>query len=483
MLKAFAKDSVVYAVPAVFSRGLAVLLIPLYTRVLAPAEYGSLDLLLVFASLVKLTVALEVSQAVARFYAAERDPARKSAYASTSLWFTLAAYSLFALLALWQSERLAALVMGREGMERAFGIGVLYIWVSGHFYLIQNQLRWELRSVQYAIASALMAAVTAASALVLLYGFAAGLDGLLAGMTLGAAVGAAYGASRLRGVFGLRFDAGALREMLTFSAPLVPSAIAVFVSTFADRIMINLFVSVDAVGIYGVGFRVAGIVGLVMVGVQGALTPLVYTHYRDPATPATIARIFRVFVGVALCLSLSLVLFAGDVLAFIAPPAYGSAAPVIALLVPSILLAQMHVFTPGIAIAKRTHLILAITALGASANVVLNWLLIPRLGIDGAALATLLANAVAFAAYVLVSQRLYRVPHEAWRLLGALGTVLAIALVRSRVPAADAAGIALDVGAIAAAIAVVIAFGLVRRAEAHALLGALRSKLAALRPR
>ena len=88
MLRAFLKDSVLYGAAGILSRGISVLLVPLYTRVLSPGDYGSLDMLLAFGALVNLVVALEVTQAVARFYPDAATPAEKGSLASTALWFT-----------------------------------------------------------------------------------------------------------------------------------------------------------------------------------------------------------------------------------------------------------------------------------------------------------------------------------------------------------------------------------------------------------
>lgn len=139
MLKRFLSDSLIYSIPTVISRGLSVILAPLYTRVLSPSDYGSLELLTVFASIVNLTIALEVSQGVARFYASEPDPDRKVVYASSAFWFTVVCYSIFSALMLFLSPKLASLVMGRNGMVHEFQAGIAYIWINGILYLVQNQ--------------------------------------------------------------------------------------------------------------------------------------------------------------------------------------------------------------------------------------------------------------------------------------------------------------------------------------------------------
>lgn len=412
MLRAFLKDSAIYALPALISRGLSLFLIPLYTRVLSPADYGSLDLLTVFASIVNLTIALEVSQGLARYYAGEQAHDRKVAYASSAFWFTLVCYSIFAVLALLFTRQLATLIMGQAGMETAFRLGVAFILFNGLFYLIQNQFRWELRSQDYAMVSLLMSLVTAGASVWFAYGVRWGLEGLLLGMIIGSFAGTIFGLWRLRNSFRFQFDAGCLREMLVFSTPLVFSGVAVWASLYIDRIMINHLLSVDDVGLYGVGYRVASIAGLIMVGFQGALAPLVYTHYREQNMPRQLATIFRLFILLAMLLFLVLTLFATDILKFLVTERFYGGTVVVVFLVPAIFLANMYIFAPGIGIAKKTDLMIWINVGGALLNIGLNYILIPTMGIIGAGLATLLGSFGVFVAYMVMSQKLYPVPHQ-----------------------------------------------------------------------
>lgn len=438
---------------------------PLYTRVLSPADYGSLDLLTVFAGIINLTIALEVSQGVAHFYAAEQDPDRKVAYASSAFWFTLACYSVFAMLMLMFTDSLAHWIMGQPGLETAFMIGIVYIWINGVFYLIQNQFRWELRSKHYAIISLLMSFVTAGVSVWLAYGLRWGLEGLLIGMVVGALAGSGLGLWWLRSSFRFRFDAARLREMLVFSAPLVFSGVAVWISLYIDRIMINHFLSVDEVGLYGIGYRLASVAGLVMVGFQGALTPLVYTYYRQAETPRQLARIFRFFLVFALMVFLGLSLFATDILRLLTTEPFYGGAVVVIYLVPAMLLANMYIFAPGMGIAKKTHYLIWINVGGALLNIVFNYLLIPVLGIVGAGLATMLGYLAVFAVKMMVSQHLYHVPHL-WRPIVAsvlVAGVLAWGL--PQLPLADALRWGLNLLALSVFAFAAVALGLIRTTE------------------
>ena len=427
MLRPFLKDSAIYTIPAILSRGLSLFLIPLYTRVLSTADYGSLDLLTVFAGIVNLTIAMEVSQGLARYYAAEPEAGQKVVYASTAFWFTIACYTIFVVLLLPFTSQISSLIMGQSATENAFRIGLWYVWINGLFYLIQNQFRWELRSREYAVVSMLMTITTAGISVMLTYGLHLGLQGLLLGMVAGSLAGTMLGLFWLRNSFRFQFDKGKLHEMLYFSTPLVVSGIAVWASLYIDRIMINHLLTVDDVGLYGVGYRVASVASLVMIGFQGALTPLIYTYHSSLETPHQLARIFRLFVGLATLIFLALSLFAADIVKLLTTEPFYKGAAVVVYLVPAVLLANMYIFAPGIGIAKKNHLMIWINVGGALLNIGLNYALIPVLGIVGAGMATLIGYLSVFVAYMVCSQKLYPVPHQWPRIIGAvfLATLLA----------------------------------------------------------
>ncbi len=128
-------------------------------------------------------------------------------------------------------------------------------------------------------------------------------------------------------------------------------------------------------GLYGIGYRLSSIAGLVMVGFQGALTPLIYTYHREEDTPRQLARIFRLFLAFALIMFLGLSLFSIDILRFFTTAPFYGGSVVVVYLVPAILLAQMNIFAPGIDIAKKTYLHIWINVGGALLIAALNFLI------------------------------------------------------------------------------------------------------------
>jgi len=418
MIRAFFRDGAIYTIPSILSYGISFFLLPLYTRVLSPAYYGALDLITVFGSLMALTIALEVSQGVARFYQDEKSEDGKIVLSSTALWFTIFAFTIFLIVALAFASQLSLLVIGAPDLENAFRLGVIFIWANGIFYLLKNQSRWELRSKSYSVVSIVHSLTTAFFSVLLAYVFQYGLYGLLIGMIIGTVSGSILSLWYLRTTFQFRFDIGKLKSMLLFSTPLVPSSIAVFVSMYIDRLMINHFLSLEEVGLYGIGYRLASVSTLVLVGFTAALTPLIYKHYQDEKTPGELEKIFRIFLAFALLIFLGLTLFADAILCLLTTPAYYAASQVVVFLVPAILLSQMYIFAPGIAISKKTHLFIWINVGGACLNTLFNWVLIPQIGFVGAGIATLLGYLCVFGSYMFISQKLYYVPHNWKRIAG-----------------------------------------------------------------
>lgn len=429
------RDTLIYGLASILSRGLAIFLLPIYTRVMSPADYGVYDLLVTLVALANLVVALEVSQGLARYWADTSEGVARIRFASTALLFTVVMYLLVCGLALLFAEPFTALLTGDVAYVHAFRLGLAFIALNGVYYLVLNQFRWELRSREFAVISLGYALLTLGFALLFCLVLELGLEGVLLAQIFATLICLLVALWQLRSSFQLLFDVDALRTMLAFSLPLVPSGIAIFTSLYINRFALIQYGSIEEVGVYGLAARIAGLITLLILGVQTALTPLVYQHANEPETPGQIARLFSWFAAFALLGCLGLGLLAGELVQVFATHAYAGAAPLVVILAPAMLLSQMYVFAPGIGIRKKTLYQLGVTLLAAAVGVLVNWLLVPAFGMVGAAWATLLSSVVFLWGWFWVSQRLYPVPY-AWRqlalcLLAFIACVLAGRIIES----------------------------------------------------
>lgn len=414
MIRKLLKDSFVYGMSSVLSQGVPILIVPIYTRLLSPNEYGGMDILSVFANLIILTVALEISQGLARHYPDASNVKDRIEYASSALWFSAGAYGLFVILSLSFSRPLTMIILGSPTWEETFRVAIISIGGNGIFFLFQNLLRWQIKPGWYAAASISYVLISTGVGIWLVAGFETGVAGIFYGQLAGAAAGGFVAWFFSRDFYRLTFSREKCGEMLAFSMPLVPSSISVLVANYIDRFAIQNLMTLDDVGIYGVGFRFATVVNLLMVGFYSALTPLIYQHYRKERTPADLASIFRYFLCGTLPLVVAVSIFSKEILWLFATPPYYAAWSVIPILACASVASRMYIFAPGLDIAKRTTAIALINLAAAVANTTLNFLMIPHWGIEGSAWATLISALFAFIGYMVLSQRYYLVPHR-WR--------------------------------------------------------------------
>ena len=465
MLKRFVGDALTYTAGNILVRGVSIVLVPFYTRVLTPGDYGALDMLTVLAGLINVTVALEITQGLARHLPESQTQEQTRGFASTALWFAFGAYTIFLIAGMLGAEWLARVVLGEGGSVSLMRVAIASIWMNGMFYLVQNQLRFTMRPAAYSIAGFVYALVSLGVAVILVLGLHQGVAGFFYGQIAGAVTGLGVGFFYARESYGLVFDRKLLQEMLAFSAPLVPSSLGVFGMVYVDRIAIRKLMTLHDVGLYGVGYRLVSVIAILLIGVQRAIVPLIFSRFREKETPFELARIFRLFIAAGLVMWAGVTLFSHEILALFTTPAFYEGAKVASLLAGATLVSNMYMFMPGLDLEKKTSIVGVLNLTGAVMNTGLNFALIPSLGIRGSALATLLSSGFVFAGYTVLSQRYYPVPHQWLRLAAVVIPTVALTSYIASLSSTPWHFITLKVAGIAAAVLLIVAAKVVSPAE------------------
>lgn len=418
MIRQLIGHTAAYTFANIVSRGTILVWLVVLPTFLPAADYGVLGLIMTAAAMVNVLVPLEVTQGYARYYPTAPEEERRG-YAATAWTFTLVTLSVAAFIAWLFSPPLNRLLFGDGTHLTAFRVGIAFFELNTIFYFIQNQFRWDFRARDYIIVTLLFALVTLAASIGLAASLRNPLIGVLVGLVLGAGSGVALGLQRLSPTLGIGIDPAKLKRMLSFSLPIVPGSVAILLSTYASRFIINDLLSLTDVGLFTWASQLAAIPALLLLGVQSALTPLVMKHHPDPQTKAIIARSFEVIVAVELLLCLGLGMFTPEFIRQLGYSRYSGAGPLVMLLAPAYLMLQLYVFAPGFAVAERTGLQLSVSIVGAISAVVLNYLFVTAAGLAGAAAATLVSSALFIGSWFVLSHRLYPVPVN-WLRLGLL---------------------------------------------------------------
>lgn len=229
MLRQLVKDTGIYGITGIISRSISIFLVPFYTRVLTPSDYGIIDIIAVVSAIVSVTVPLELTQAVARFYAdGSTIEESKIKVASTGLCFTVFSFLIFSLAWNLCAPWLAGAILGDSSLTWIMRVASLGMFTNGLYYFVQNQLRWRLEPGRFSIVSLCYTVMTIVITILLVLIFKTGVIGVFWAQTIGGFAGFALGFYFSRSSYKLRFRWANFKEMLSFSAPLVPSSIGVF---------------------------------------------------------------------------------------------------------------------------------------------------------------------------------------------------------------------------------------------------------------
>lgn len=411
MIKAFLKDSLLYTFANLFTRGIGFILLPIYTRIITKYEYGLFDYLTTLGLLLGVVVTLEVTQAIYRYMPEYKgNETKQVTIASTGLWFSVIMYVILGIVSFVFSEPLADLLLDDVKHSSLIKITSILFFTNAILYNLTSLMRANLLSKQVVMLSALNAIFVATFSLLFVVYFKLGIAGLVLGQLIGCSVTSVLSYTVVKQWVKFTFCFVALKEMLTFSAPLIFSSVGVVLTMFVDRVMLKSILGAEQLASYAVAIKIASIVTLLMVGFQSALTPLIYANYKKSETPKKIAKLFHMYLVAAFVSLLILGSLSTWLVTIVAGEQYAEGANYVPPLICSALVSSMYLFFPGLSIAKKTSLIAGVNITVGVLNVGLNYIFIPLYGALGAAFSTLFSVLLSFILNALFAQKFYKVP-------------------------------------------------------------------------
>lgn len=414
MLRGLLRDASLYSLSSLLARGFSLITVPIFTRILSPADYGALDLLTYVALLAPLVIGCALDQAVGRYYLdSEVPPEEGRRIASTGLFYNVIAFAIVGIALLPAADYLASRWLGGQVGPGTVQIVLAFMWIQSVFYIATNQLRYLFRAKAFALCNIGNTIVSTAASFAFLVWFDLGIAGVFLGQGLGQLIFSVVCIYLARDCYRPVFDLSLLRRMLRYSLPLVPGTLAFFLMQYVDRYILNEMRGLADVGIYGMGARIASLVNLFLMGFQGAWWPVMMNNFREPGAPTRFRQVFEVYLFLTLIILVVLSLFGKEVLLALTTPAFAQGYVVVPLLVLGAVMASTaNYFSYGIQIAEKNHLRMFLNLGALAASVVLNILLIPVMGVLGAALANAVCLTLLAAGSIAVSQRYYPVPYS-----------------------------------------------------------------------
>ncbi len=427
-LRRLATTGAAYTAASIFSKLIAVALLPLYTRYLTTTDYGAAEVMFAAVVSASILVRLGLIEALLRFYYKDgEDPAAvvKSTFAGL-FWFA----TIGGLLALPFATPIAEALLDPKTaaeagqMTELARISIGGLWVLTMFEFLLTLFRLEERARAYFVTTMLSVLATIGLTVVLVVGKGEGAKGLLLGSY---ASGAAFVVGLIwvhRRRLSLRFERPLLRRLLRFGLPTMPAELSLYGLNFVDRLIIVHVAGVAEAGLYSIAVKFAQGVNVLVRGFQLAWPPLAYSIRDDGEARRTYATVVTLFTAVCAFVVTGLWLLSRWIVRALAAPEFFGSYKAIGLVATGVTLYALYmVLVVILGRTGRTEFNFPATAAALAANIALNLALVPSLGIVGAGIALVASYIVVLALMYSFTQRLFPVPYEWAR----LARVLAVA--------------------------------------------------------
>jgi O-antigen/teichoic acid export membrane protein len=418
-LRRLATTGAAYTAASIFSKLIAVALLPLYTRHLSTEDYGAAEVMFAAVVTVSIIVRLGLLEALLRFYYQEdEDPDRVVAGTFAGLfWLSTAA----ALVLLPLATPLSELLLDEPAAELA-RISIGGLWVLTMMEFLLTLFRVEERARAYFLTTLANVVATIAVTVVLVVGAGEGARGLLLGSY---ATGAAFVVGLIVVQWrrlSLRLDPPLLRRLFRFGLPTMPAEVSLYALNFVDRIIIVRSASTAAAGLalaglYSLAVKFAQGVNVLVRGFQLAWPPLAYSIRDDEEARRAYATVVTLFVAGCALVVTGMWLYSRWIVRALAAPKFFDSYEAIGLLATAVTLYALYlVMVVILGRTGRTEFNLPAAIAALVVNVVLNLALVPPLGIVGAALALVASYLVVTVLMYAFTQRLFPVPYQWGRL-------------------------------------------------------------------
>ena len=395
--KLFIENFLVYGLGGVISKIVPLIMVPIITRLMPNSSYfGISDLSNTIVQFGSALAIMGMYDAMYRMFFEKDEESYKKSICSTALIFTIfSSFVVFLLMILFRKP-LAQYVLGNQKYAYVIYLSAMATLVGATNSIISAPTRMQNKRKIFLVTNTVSPILSYAVSIPLLlkghYIIALPLAAVVSGITMEMAFGVLnHSWFRVR-----EFDFKLLKQLLVIAVPMLPNFLIYWVFNSCDKVMITNLIGVDASGIYSVSSKLGHCSQLIYTAFAGGWQYFAFSTMKEKNQVASNSKIYEYlaiisFVATAFICAWSFpifkVLFTEEYLSgFISAP-YLFLAPLLQM--------RFQVACNQFLVVKRTWPNMLILSSGAVINILLNLTLIPRLGIEGASIATLSGYIVA----------------------------------------------------------------------------------------
>ncbi|KRG09608.1 hypothetical protein ACA29_22975 [Lederbergia galactosidilytica] len=376
-------NSLIFAIGDIGSKGITLLLVPLYTFYLTQSEYGSIDIIQVTINLLIPILSLSIFEAVLRYVMDNEDI---SAVFTNGFIITLISSILAALI--------SVIIYFITSNELIFYVSLIIV-----FQLFQSLCAQFIRGIGkvkvFAINGILIAFTIAFMNVVFIAWFKLGIKGYLLATIIGLLVSFIYinvSTNLVKYVKFSTINSSMSKTMLKYSVPLMPNSIMWWIINASSRYFILIFSGTFYNGLFAVAAKIPSILSIFNSIFFKAWQLSAIEEYKSNNKSVFFSKIFNFYQQFLFIVIAFILLALKKVLEFAISSDFYAAWKYIPLLLVAVLFSSFSSFLGTNYIAsKETKGVFKSSVLGGITNITLNLITIPLFGVIGASISSMLS--------------------------------------------------------------------------------------------
>ena len=417
-LSKLANQTFIYGLSSIIGRLLNYLLVPLYTRCFSPSEYGVVTEIYAYVAFFTIILTYGMETAFFRFSLKEKN--NKNVF-STTLISIIFSSTVFVFLMLLNSQQIASLIGYSNNQEYVVWFSII-LALDSISAIIFARLRKKNQAVKFALVRIINIAVNIICNIyfILIKGF--GIEYIFISNLISSGV-------MLMCLFpetiriSWKFNFSLWKKMLKYSSPLLIAGLAGVINETLDRALLkqllpNSKTALYELGLYGGFYKLAMIVTLFVQTFRYAAEPFFFAQSNNKSSKKVYATIMEYFVMFMSVVFLLITTYYEFFVNFLGPNFHDDRGffVVSILLLANIFLGIYYNLSIWYKLTDKTYFGALFSLVGAVITIVMNLILIPKIGFMGSAITTLACYVVMTIISYFLSKKHYSIPYDLKRL-------------------------------------------------------------------
>ncbi|MBP1539308.1 MAG: oligosaccharide flippase family protein [Prevotella sp.] len=399
--KKLGKNTILVMVGQAGSSLISLLMLPLYTSWLTTEEYGTVDLMSTYASIILSIITCCVADSIFIFPKNADDESKKK-YFSSGLLFVLVAFLVSSLI-----NVIANRFIHSYEFLNLYSWHTLFLTLSMFLQKYAQQFTRSLEKMVVFATTGIVHTIAVALLAILLIPIYK-LDGYIYSLILSNIIAAIYSllCSRSYKYISLRaFSKPHLKTLLIYGVPLIPNSLMWWMVNGLNRPVMEAYLGMSAIGLYAVANKFPGIVSMITNVFSNAWGISMLDEFEKPGFNTFFNRMFRLITFVSVISAFFLIIFSKQVISIFASDSFYEAWHVLPMLIISTVINTSTGLMGGIFMAmKQSKFFFYSSMASAATSVAFTFLLINQFGLLGCAIAAALSFLVAFGLRVLFAR-------------------------------------------------------------------------------